>query len=93
MKEEALKTVNDNKEEPRSPSVMHSLKSVPVKHEDSHPVKDEEPKQANVVEVKPNLAQEILELRSKITAMDAQLVQVSFVASMIFEFHDVVYHN
>lgn len=72
---EALKNVKSN-EESRPLDVMDGLKHVPVKNEVLTPEKDKESKRTKDVEVaEMKLTREVEELRSKICAMDAELVE------------------
>lgn len=65
-------------EESRSLKVMDNKKSVPAEDEEFHADRDEKSKQVkDLEEEKLKLMKDIEELRSKISAMDSKLVEVS----------------
>lgn len=74
---EAVKIVK-NMEESISVKVTDSEKSVPVKDEVFYADRDDKLKQVkDLEEVKSKLMKEIEDLRSKVSAMDLELVEVS----------------
>uniref|UniRef100_A0ABR0V8L7 MSP domain-containing protein n=1 Tax=Rehmannia glutinosa TaxID=99300 RepID=A0ABR0V8L7_REHGL len=92
-KVESIKNVK-NMEESRSPKAMDNMKSVPAKDEEFCPVKDEkfypekkeEPKPVkDVEESKLKLMKDIEELRSKISIMDAKLVEAEYMIGKLKE--------